>query len=343
MLQKLAEDRARLVELHSQILELARAFATQVQRSVVKERLDTYKYPVLTLPNEVVAEILVQFIPKYPACPPPGSLHSPLLLTRICRLWREIAHATPKLWRAVSLSSRSRISPNPKNIWLNRAGCFPLAIRMNEVAGYTVDESSLIAVIVPYRPRCEYLELRRLDQYVPYLPRIEGEFPLLKHLDLELDQKPDVKIEFSRVPMLRSAVLDVVAAHSVVLPWSQSTTLSSHTISLEDCVPVLGKVTDLSECKLLTCRLMNTFLDSFTLPLLSRLDVCEDLLGPDPISSLTTFVSRSECKLQYLRISSMKSDSANSYSAAFPSIREVIFGKHKEEVYSELPRYTTNR
>ncbi|KAK7018475.1 F-box domain-containing protein [Favolaschia claudopus] len=361
MPQRLAEDRARLAELDSQILELEGALALLLsQRSVVKERLDAYRYPVLSLPNEVIAEIFVHFMPEYPACPPLGGLQSPILLTHICRLWREIAHSTPKLWRAVSLSSRNPFSLNPNNIWLGRAGCFPLAIRMNESDGCTVDASSLFAAILPYRIRCQYLELR-LEHYVPYLPRIEGDFPLLKHLDLELDSEElDDKIEFSRVPMLRSARLDVFAARWIVLPWSQLTTLELHTISLQSCVPILEKVTNLSECNLgLSIHnenyiakppimlphlkslkangddLMNTFLDSFTLPLLSKLDVCEKFLGPNQISSLATFISRSECKLQRLRISCIKSDPAT-YSAAFPSIQELTFGTDEETQLGHL-------
>ncbi|KAK7017592.1 F-box domain-containing protein [Favolaschia claudopus] len=354
MLQKLAEDRARLAKLDPQILELERALSVlRSQRSVVKERLDAYKYPVLTLANEVIAEIFVHFIPEYPACPPLAGLQSPILLTHICRLWREIAHSTPKLWRAVSLSSRDSFSLDPNNIWLSRAGCFPLAIRMNEIDEYNVVEPSLVAAILTHRLRCEYLELR-LDDHVPSLPHIEGDFPLLKHLDLELELEPDDKIEFSSVPMLRSAMLEVYAARWVVLPWSQLTTLALHTITPENCVPILEKVTNLSECSLdlyignenyiadphiMLPHLkslkangdgsMNTLLDSFTLPLLSKLDVCEKLLGPNPISPLTTFISRSECKLQCLRISCMQAGSAT-YSAAFPSIQELIFETEKD-------------
>ncbi|KAK7017603.1 F-box domain-containing protein [Favolaschia claudopus] len=362
MLERLAEDRARISELDSQILDLERALSVlRSQRSVVKERLDAYKYPVLTLPNEVIAEIFVHYIPKYPACPPLAGIQSPILLTHICRLWRGIALATPKLWRAVSLSSRSRFSLNPKNIWLSRAGRYPLAIRMNETDGFTVDDPSLSNAFLSHRTRCEYLELR-FGNYLPLLGQFGGDFSLLKHLDLEIDEQPHVKIEFPRAPMLRSVVLDVFAARWIVLPWSQLTTLALHTISLESCVPVLEKAVNLSECHLKIVindenyiahpRIMlphlkslkaycdglpmNTFLDSFTLPLLSKLDVCEELLGLDCISSLRTFISRSECKLQYLRIFSMNSDSANSYSAAFPSIQEVTLGTDEEYEHLQL-------
>ncbi|KAJ7641164.1 hypothetical protein FB45DRAFT_712335, partial [Roridomyces roridus] len=57
--------------------------------------------PVLTLPNEITSEIFVHFLPPYPVCPPMTGLDSPTSLTHICRQWREIALATPKLWRAI--------------------------------------------------------------------------------------------------------------------------------------------------------------------------------------------------------------------------------------------------
>lgn len=57
MLAGLAEDRARIADLEAQILDL------ETQKAVVQERLDAYKYPVSTLPNEIISEIVVHFLP----------------------------------------------------------------------------------------------------------------------------------------------------------------------------------------------------------------------------------------------------------------------------------------
>ncbi|KAJ7705931.1 hypothetical protein B0H14DRAFT_2415857, partial [Mycena olivaceomarginata] len=53
--------------------------------------------PVLTLPNEIISEIFVQFLPVYPLSSPSTGPFSPTLLTQICRRWREIALTTPLL------------------------------------------------------------------------------------------------------------------------------------------------------------------------------------------------------------------------------------------------------
>jgi hypothetical protein len=74
------------------------------EKSAAQERLDSYKYPVLTLPSEIVCNIFIHFLPIYPTCPPLTGPLSPILLTHICGGWREIALALPVLWRAITMS-----------------------------------------------------------------------------------------------------------------------------------------------------------------------------------------------------------------------------------------------
>jgi len=131
MLDALAADRARVTALEAQIMDLERSLAAlQLERTLVQERLDSYKYPVLTLPNEIVSEIFIHFLPIYPICPPLGGLFSPTTLTQICRKWREIAQTTPALWKAISLSFNGIPCREPAHIsdLLSRSGCCPLSI-----------------------------------------------------------------------------------------------------------------------------------------------------------------------------------------------------------------------
>ncbi|KAJ7732095.1 hypothetical protein B0H14DRAFT_2639929 [Mycena olivaceomarginata] len=80
----------------------------QSERTLVQERLVSYKYPILLSPNEIVAEIFAHyFVPVYPLCPPLADLLSPAVLTLICRQWRAVAMEYPTLWRGVSLSASS--------------------------------------------------------------------------------------------------------------------------------------------------------------------------------------------------------------------------------------------
>jgi hypothetical protein len=106
MLADLEADRARVADLDAQISHLERSLsALREEKNLAQERLDSYKYPVLTLPNEIVSEIFIHSLPAYPEYPPLTGLHSPTLLTHICRRWREIALGAPALWRAIQFNS----------------------------------------------------------------------------------------------------------------------------------------------------------------------------------------------------------------------------------------------
>jgi hypothetical protein len=100
----LEADRARVADLAAQILRLESSLsALRTEKVLAEKRLDTYKYPVLTLPNEIISEIFLHFLPIYPRCPLLTGILSPTLLTQIGCKWREIALTTPALWRAIEL------------------------------------------------------------------------------------------------------------------------------------------------------------------------------------------------------------------------------------------------
>ncbi|KAJ7917678.1 hypothetical protein B0H13DRAFT_2657737, partial [Mycena leptocephala] len=67
MLTNLDADRSRVADISAQILDLERSIsALRIEKTQAQERLDSYKYPVLTLPNEIVSEIFIHFLPPYP-------------------------------------------------------------------------------------------------------------------------------------------------------------------------------------------------------------------------------------------------------------------------------------
>ncbi|KAJ7641191.1 hypothetical protein FB45DRAFT_737567, partial [Roridomyces roridus] len=128
-----AADRARVVVIDAKIHQLEqRIHALQTELESCQERLDTYKYPVLTLPNEIVSEIFMHFLPPYPTCPRLAGLGLPTSLTHICREWREIALATPKLWQAFCTVYTANKAEQTRvmETWLDRSGSCPLSIQM---------------------------------------------------------------------------------------------------------------------------------------------------------------------------------------------------------------------
>ncbi|KAK7054705.1 hypothetical protein VNI00_003168 [Paramarasmius palmivorus] len=75
----------------------------QVERDKLQSFVDGHHAllsPARRLPRDVLAEIFLQCLPtvQLPVC---SATDAPLLLTTICRSWREIAVTTPRLWRAI--------------------------------------------------------------------------------------------------------------------------------------------------------------------------------------------------------------------------------------------------
>ncbi|KAJ7834299.1 hypothetical protein B0H13DRAFT_2369955 [Mycena leptocephala] len=335
MLLVLEADRARVADL--------------------EERLDSYKYPVLTLPNEIVSEIFIHFLPAYPEYPPPAGLLSPTLLTHICRTWREIALSTATLWSAIGTSYDDDLSLKQQiqifDLWLKRSRFCPLSLRIEAEMGV----AKIFAVVVPHRARWEHLELEGLSP--SHLPIIEGPMPLLRHLSLGLDEYPATDVlAFRDAPLLRTVVLSPDAASSVILPWAQLTSLALRGVYSREFFLVLQKTLNLVRCELEVCfdsdnhapgpditlpyleslvisgrdGPVTDLLGTFIVPALRHLKIPEDFIGPNPIDSLTGFISKSNCQLEEVYITGLHSLPKQSYREAFPSIRMFSFDDEEE-------------
>ncbi|KAK7050465.1 F-box domain-containing protein [Favolaschia claudopus] len=346
-----AADRARLLKLESHICDLEHTVATlKAEHSTVKTRLDAVKYPVLTLPNEIVAEILVHCLPPYPYQPPLVGPSSPIPLTHICSRWRDIALKTPLLWRAVYLAVPACVPSDLQNIWLSRSGHCPISVGVDDqLTRYKVGGDELIAAVLPYCARWEYVSLS-IDMVNGLT--LEGSMPLLRKLTVVAGIWEGC-LDFSDAPLLRSVDLDVCAARRIVLPWTQLTSMRLHDILFQGCFHFLRMATNLVHCELslsnmlddeddvreqpvtlpslesLTLRhedkKINDCLGYLILPKLSRLIVDTDVLLPDPIVSLTSFISNAGCQLEHLCIEGTLAD--DSYRTALPSIKNLVFAK----------------
>ncbi|KAJ7909680.1 hypothetical protein B0H13DRAFT_2661362 [Mycena leptocephala] len=353
MLSGLEADRARVAELEAQISHLERSLsALRIEKMLAQERLDSYKYPVLTLPNEIVSDIFMHFLPPYPLFPPLIGLLSPTLLTQICRKWREIALGTPPLWSAItsyhdSINISFDLAIRAFDTWLNRSRCCPVSLRFDATDSY-MEVAEFLAIVVPHRARWKYL---KLSSWPSHLPILDGPMPLLCYLNLRL-LGSDAKVVTFEMPLLRTVVLNDTAALSVVLPWAQLTSLTLLRVYPYECVPILQQTSSLVHCKLelfdstnnqprpditLPCleslTLINPgresvvdFLETLIVPALRSLEIPEDFLyHVNPIESLTAFISKSGCKLEEVRITGPRSVPSTSYRKAFPSIQNFSF------------------
>ncbi|KAJ7184111.1 hypothetical protein C8R46DRAFT_1062946 [Mycena filopes] len=219
------------------------------------------KYPVLTLPNETVSEIFTQFLPEYPQCPPLVGNQSPTVLTQICRPWREIALATPALWRAIGLRFEEEDDGPPPSLerqvdicgaWLRRSHPHPLSIQVGEFP-LDLDLDKFAQAIAPHRARFQHLDLHFFRDL---LETIDGPMPLLRSLFLSFDPEADAVDDdaFEDAPMLRTVTLNYVAA-ALTLPWTQFTSLTVEDICAHESIRMLSQASSLVHfnLRLLVC------------------------------------------------------------------------------------------
>ncbi|KAJ6588987.1 hypothetical protein B0H19DRAFT_1367471 [Mycena capillaripes] len=351
MLNTLEADRARVTELEPQIIALERSpSALPIERRLAQERLDSYKYPVLTLPNEIVSEIFIHFLPIYPLCPPLTGILSPAKLTHICRHWREIALGNPMLWRAISLCHNEAPLTRQlqrSEIWLNRSLNCPLSIVVDHYQDLVPE---ILAVLVPYRARWEHAEL--FDMSPCDLPFIRDTMPLLQYLNLSLDGRAPNVIVFEDIPQLHTVVLTTYAIADVTLPWAQLASLTLNGVTRHECLTILPQATSLRHCtlqldffargielsadphelKLPSLKSLTLddnvsfwssttrFPDVFIVPALRSLKILESFLRPDPIDALTSFISMSHCKLEKVGIMGRRFVTKDSFRRAFQTI-----------------------
>ncbi|KAJ7171012.1 hypothetical protein C8R46DRAFT_1216606 [Mycena filopes] len=364
MLPALQADRTRIADLDAQILDLERSIATiRAEKALVQERLDAYRFPVLTLPDEITSGIFLHFPPVYPACPPLYGTLSPTNLTQICREWRAVALATPSLWRAIEVSLFLTHGPvQTVDRWLSLSRTYPTCIELATSTSYSV--ADVMSVIAPHHARWEHLKLNCRTFFRQPLLELENPMPLLRRLDLAFAfDAPEGSIVLGKAPLLDSAALDDIAAHRFILPWLQLTSLTLTHIFFNNCIEVLRQTPQLLHCDLcfrispddavatdlpLLClqslvlkpieayRRFNggpstDYLNNFTLPALRTLQVAETLLGPTPCNSVLSFFSASGCKLEKMCITGRRRFSKDAYRRMSPSVQVTCDGKYLGE------------
>ncbi|KAG1874396.1 hypothetical protein F4604DRAFT_742290 [Suillus subluteus] len=114
---------------------------------------------VSRLPAELLYEIFMHTLPSFDELLPPSKLRSPMLLTRICRRWREVAVDTPSLWcrLLVGFMSHHR-KPRRReafcyNTWLKRSRGLPLSLAL------TCRPNSLTRLLQPYTSQISCLRI----------------------------------------------------------------------------------------------------------------------------------------------------------------------------------------
>ncbi|KAJ7204563.1 hypothetical protein B0H12DRAFT_1225526 [Mycena haematopus] len=342
-----AADRARIAEIEAQILFLRESIQVlEAEKMCAWERLDSYTYPVLTLPNETTSEIFTKFIPVYPAPPPFTGPLAPTILTQICRKWRDIALTTPAL--------ESDIIPIfQRREFTTLSGCLPLSFEMENIWD-TVYDADLEALVL-HCARWEYVTFA-VGANVAHT--IQNPMPLLRQFEIRVNGSyygAAVPIRFREAPRLRSLTFpEYYKLSDETFPWAQLTSLTLVGYSLHDCAAALQHTPNLIHCHVAPCTsdeldgpmpqvrlalleslVFTDFLDThetmaqhlecLIAPSLRTFDIPETLLLPDPVHALGVFISYTGCHLQGLCITGRLRISQDVYRQAFSDIPELSF------------------
>ncbi|EJD04942.1 uncharacterized protein FOMMEDRAFT_154090 [Fomitiporia mediterranea MF3/22] len=91
------------------------------------------------VPDEVLSLIFLECLEvDYLDCATPSPLHAPLVLSWICRHWRNVALNTRQLWRGVCFTRQpDRINDNTSllKLWIERSGALPFGVRLANLIG----------------------------------------------------------------------------------------------------------------------------------------------------------------------------------------------------------------
>ncbi|KAJ6524264.1 hypothetical protein DFH09DRAFT_1046912 [Mycena vulgaris] len=354
-----AEARARIPALDSEISDLERSLSSRRhEREALQHQLDSYTYPVLTLPYEIISEIFTHFIPVYPTSPPLVGLLSPFTLGQICHAWREIAVSTPSLWRAIGLE----------------IGGMDQATQLQVLENF-LDRSKMSSLSITL----EYEESDEADLAIqPILAALSAHSHRWEEMDLSLPFSDIVSLSSQRTPYLRTLTVgpsdDLDRTNPIMLfdqapnlttvklrpdfdpfflglPWSQITTLNGMCHFEEEMLEILRLAVNLVHCSAalidsadganmpiaphmhlqdltftpalpsdppIEMRIFN----QLTLPKLRRLQIVESWFGPNPRAAIAAWILRCGCDLEQLHIIHSK-ESELYYRKALPSVRKI--------------------
>ncbi|KAJ7267299.1 hypothetical protein C8J57DRAFT_1615917 [Mycena rebaudengoi] len=333
------------------------------ERESLQAELDSIVYPVLTLPPEITSEIFHWCLPSSPHFIQPDPSDVPLTLLAICRLWRNIALATPQLWSRVKfrLSPYATPSRNQKlcvllKRWLSRSASHPLHLLLDGTQ--SVPPTSLYNTVVQHAHHIQHLELMLEHQHlVRYLDNFQGGYPLVLE-SLEFYAYGTGALSLAAIqaaPRLRTLVADGWTLHPFPrdLPlWSQLTRFVGHHMSQAQGWAVLTCMSSLEEFELnldgppditvqapitlLTLNRLGVFRRKGTLcnpddvaPFLRSLTLpaLKDLTfstDDDHISHFVDFMARSSCPLARLNVDcSLSPANFAQFFAAIPRLFQL--------------------
>ncbi|KAJ7212883.1 hypothetical protein C8J57DRAFT_1602471 [Mycena rebaudengoi] len=199
------------------------------ERQSILRKLGTVVYPVLTLPSDITTEVFMHcldnrvFIYNCPL-----KAYPPLLLASVCRTWRKVALAFPRLcasfrlhWHVLNVVRREPLL----QYWLPHAGSCPIDL---ELSGWDLTPS-MCDTVAKYAPQLRSLALsaQSASQFSLAAQQSQRCFAALRKLAVEFESEfgGTAITAFTEAPQLRELHITRGSISFINLPWDQLTTL----------------------------------------------------------------------------------------------------------------------
>ncbi|KAJ7771068.1 hypothetical protein DFH07DRAFT_240437 [Mycena maculata] len=200
------------------------------------------------LPVEILAEIFIHCLPQEVDEGLRAHIFSTshtstsVVLSKICRSWRDISLTTPRLWSTLYLNLDSSPTKSEKKFnsivdrWIGRARLLPLSVIIGAVDNLDYRCTPLMnSIISRSAHRLCSLQILSSDDFFPKLKCV-GPFPALEMVTLSWVGPPHnhtIQL-FGDAPQLREIRLEDYAVDSFfVLPWHNLTTFTGEISSLD--------------------------------------------------------------------------------------------------------------
>ena len=210
----LTEPLARLSTLDAKIQRLSLTMLDlYLQCRALSEEIEAHRAlisPFRRLPLEIMGEIFAHCLPTHHNAVMSVE-EAPLLLGRVCSVWRSITLSTPRLWASLHIPTPTPNSClDPASVhkmatrceavreWILRSGKIPLSISLyTPNPRYSIGDSSdsnsdsqesfgrASRQIIPFSRRWKTVYLRALESsFTPFQAMVKGDVPMLESLSI---------------------------------------------------------------------------------------------------------------------------------------------------------------
>lgn len=150
----------------------------------------SYLAPIRKLHPELLSEIFQQCGEVGPPMVP-SIKTAPLLLTRVCKHWREVALSNPLLWKSLRIFVGRSVNSKVEltRMWLQRSGACPLNISFSAYTNF--DARPVLDIVNSYSERWQYVDFDMPPALYHHLEPVSGTLPMLQALTVYINQPND--------------------------------------------------------------------------------------------------------------------------------------------------------